>query len=322
MRINTIVKPLQHLELDFNSTQVISGIGMPGRRSKKRRNNPPDAEAASELPATPAYGKRRRVSTQHFEAGVNPITPPASAARRSSSRPLQAASQTTEANEAVPLSPLLEAEEFVGHKDSDEGEDTELPAEEIEVVEDNAETAGEAGVTANSTEAVEELVTTFSEDDHEVIATIRYRASFTDVEKSTIPGASFTVADYELAELLMLDVLDDWVDDTLKNLLPMQVKFASLTAVVYPQKAKAVDRLPQRLRRGNYLDFETLKVLAASIDRDTSERLCVDFNPILAKQVESAPASQPASHHCRYLDRLSRELVQQRLYKRRASLVS
>ena len=53
-----------------------------------------------------------------------------------------------------------------GYEDSDEGEDTELYTEEIEVVEGNAETANEAGVTANSTEAAEELVTTFSEDDH------------------------------------------------------------------------------------------------------------------------------------------------------------
>ena len=144
---------------------------MSARRSKKRRNNPPDAEAASELPATPTYNKPWRVSTHYSEAGVNHVMP--SAARILLSRPRQAASKT------------IEAEEVVGHEDSDEGEDTELHAEDIEVVEDNAETAGEAGVTANSTEAADELVTTFSEDDHEVIATIRYRASFTAVENST-----------------------------------------------------------------------------------------------------------------------------------------
>ena len=106
------------------------------------------------MTATPAYSKLRRVSKRHFEAGVNPTTPPASAERRFSSPPRQAASQTTEANEAVPPSPLLEAEEVVEHENSDEGEDTELHAEEIEVVED-VETAGEAGINANSTEAVE-----------------------------------------------------------------------------------------------------------------------------------------------------------------------
>ena len=145
--------------------------------------------------ATPAYSKRRRVLTRPFEAGINPITPPASA-ERFSSPPRQVASQFTEANEPVPLSPLLEAEEVVEHENSDEGEDTELHAEEIEVIEDNAETAGEAGITANYTETAEYLVNTFSEYNHNVITTIRYRASFIDFEKSTIPDASFTVADH------------------------------------------------------------------------------------------------------------------------------
>ena len=93
---------------------------MSARRSKKRRNNPPDAEAASELPATPTYNKPWRVSTHYSEAGVNHVMP--SAARILLSRPRQAAGQ------------IIEAEEVVRHEDCDEGKDTELHAEEIEVI--------------------------------------------------------------------------------------------------------------------------------------------------------------------------------------------
>lgn len=179
-------------------------------------------------------------------------------------------------------------EEVAGHKDSPEGEETELYLEEGD---DNVEAAV---VDDSAVAAAEESAGAFSEEEHEVVATVRYRASFTDVKKAAIASASFTAPDSKINELLMLDLWDDWADDVAKSTEPEQVRVASLTAVVYPQKAKVIDRLPQRLRRGNYGDLEALKVLATSIDRTTSERLCVDFNLILAKEA-AAPASQPAS---------------------------
>lgn len=85
--------------------------------------------------------------------------PLTSVARRLLSRPCQTASQTTEANEVVPLPPLFEAEEVAWHEDFDGGKKTE-------VVGDNADAAGEVGVAANSAKD--------AEDDHEVIATTCY----------------------------------------------------------------------------------------------------------------------------------------------------
>lgn len=277
---------------------------MPPRRSRKRGNEPPEPEAHPE-----PGGKRRRKLTQPFEAGVNPpITPrtrlpspPPSATHPSRSR--NSAPSTPAASQNQPL--FVSEDEVEGHEDSDDGGEDAEADPNPEVV-DDAAFAGDGGLVEDAAgaaevveDAAEELAGAFLEDEHVVVATVRYRASFTDVEKSTIADASYSVADFKVDDLLMVDVWDDWVDETVKNLLPQAVSIASLTAVVYPNKSKVVDRLPQRLRRSNYLDLDALKKLAASVDRNTSEKLCVDFNLILTKHVEpvqvSQPVSQPAS---------------------------
>lgn len=94
--------------------------------SKRRQNVAPEPELTQEPPVTPAYSKRQRVSTQPFEAGMNPPTPP-STVRRPLSQPRQVSRQAAAAEAAeAPTSPLFEAEEVVRHEDSVEVEETEL----------------------------------------------------------------------------------------------------------------------------------------------------------------------------------------------------
>ncbi|KAF2624736.1 hypothetical protein BU25DRAFT_493388 [Macroventuria anomochaeta] len=233
------------------------------RRSKKQRNEPPEAHPGP-------GGKRTRKSTQPFEAGVNPPptpctrlpSPPPIAVRPS--RPQNSAPSTPAASQNE-LIFVPEEEEVKGHEDSNNGSEEEEAEPYPEAVDDLAVARDGEGaeVAAGPAEAVkdaaEESASAFSEDGHVVVATIHYRASFTDVEKSTIANASYSVANYKLDDLLMVDVWDDWVDETVNYLLPQAVNIASLTAVVYPNKSKVIDRLPQQLRRSNYLDLDALK---------------------------------------------------------------
>ncbi|KAF2631288.1 hypothetical protein BU25DRAFT_488684 [Macroventuria anomochaeta] len=258
---------------------------MPLRRSNRRKINEPAPESTQDAPATPAYSKRQRISTRPFEQGVNPITPP-STARCPSLRP--PASQATEAEEALFVH---EDSEIRGAEDDDNdagGGDKGDP--NPEEVENDAEVLAEV-----DNGPVEESAAAFSEPEHETVATLRYRATFSDIEKNPIHSAADAHPDYKVDNLTMTG-LWLWVDEVIESQTGcrLNVGVASLVAELwYGRGANRRDRPQKRLRQGSVQDIYDLKDLAKSIDLDTSEKLTIDFNLYLIGDL--IPASQLAS---------------------------
>ena len=82
-------------------------------------------------------------------------------------------------------------------EDSDDAEgasDGDLNPEEVV---DDAEALSEVAAGAG-----EESAAVFSEPEHETIATLRYRASFGDIEKNPIYSAADSVSDFKVDSLL------------------------------------------------------------------------------------------------------------------------
>jgi len=251
---------------------------MPPRRSNRRRINEPAPESTQDAPVTPAYSKRQRTSTSRFEVGINPPTPP-STVRRPSSRP--------------PASQAQEAEEeslFVRGEDSDDAEGASDGDPNPEEVVDDAEALSEAAAGAG-----EESVVAFSEPEHETIATLRYRATFGDIEKNPIHSAADSMSDYKVDALTMTG-LWMWVDEVVDSQVNRRsnVEVASLVAELwFGRGINKRDRPQKRLRRGNVRDVHDLRDLAKSLDLDTSEKLTIDFNLYLTS--DPIPASQASA---------------------------
>lgn len=143
--------------------------------------------------------------------------------------------------------------------------------------------------------AVEESAAAFSEPEHETVATLRYRATFGDIEKNPIHSAADARPDYNVDNLTATG-LWLWVDEVIETQTRrrLNVEVASLVAELwYGRGANRRDRPQKRLRRGSVQDIYDLKDLAKSIDLDTSEKLTIDFNLYLVG--EPVPASQLAS---------------------------
>jgi hypothetical protein len=258
---------------------------MPPRRSNRRKIDEPVAESTQDAPATPAYSKRQRISRTPFERGVNPVTPP-STARRPSLRPL--ASQATEAEGSLFVREDTEVSGAEDDDDDDGGGDEGDP--NPEEVENDAEALAEVDDVAGEGSAA-----AFSEPEHETVATLRYRATFGDIEKNPVHSAADARPDYNVDNLTATG-LWLWVDEVIETQTGcrLNVEVASLVAELwYGRGANRRDRPQKRLRRGSVQDIYDLKDLAKSIDLDTSEKLTIDFNLYLVG--EPVPASQLAS---------------------------
>jgi hypothetical protein len=143
---------------------------MPQRRSKRGRDVTPTQGAPSS-----AYSKRQRVSTQRFEAGINPITPPAST-KRPVSRPVSRLPSQFP-NDAL----FVRENTHVGGEDSDHvGQDDEADPNPEDAVDTEPLPDAEEDL---ANEAAEESEA--SSEAYEVIATIRLRATFSDIEMNT-----------------------------------------------------------------------------------------------------------------------------------------
>jgi hypothetical protein len=250
---------------------------MPQRRSKRGRDVTPTQGAPSS-----AYSKRQRVSTQRFEAGINPITPPAST-KRPVSRPV------SRLPSQVPNDALFVRENtHVGGEDSDHvGQDDEADPNPEDAVDTEPLPDAEEDL---ANEAAEESEA--SSEAYEVIATIRLRATFSDIERQPLHLAADTWAEYKISDLTNAAVWN-WVDEVIvsQSLYRVGVEVASLSAELWSGKgANKGNRPVKRLRRDHLLDLRALKELATSVDRNTSERLCIDLNLYL--NGEPAPTSQ------------------------------
>jgi hypothetical protein len=257
---------------------------MPLRRSKRRTIDEPAAELTEDAPATPAYSKRQRTATSRFEVGRNPPTPP-STVRRLSSRP--PASQATEAEEEQSL--------FVRGKDSDDPEVDDGDPNLEEVV-DDVEALSEvaAGAREELAAAREEA---FLELEHKTIATLRYRATFGDIERNPIHSAADSMSNYKVDSLTMTG-LWMWVDDVVDSQVNRRsnIEVASLVAELwFGRGTNKRDRPQKQLRRGNVRDVHDLRDLAKSLDLDTSEKLTIDFNLYLTGDPIPIPSSQLAA---------------------------
>ncbi|KAF3050389.1 hypothetical protein E8E11_010430 [Didymella keratinophila] len=260
---------------------------MATRRSNRRRIDEPAAESTQDAsaPATPAPNKRQRVSTRPFEQGVNPITPP-STVRRPSQRPSGSQRSDTEALF------VREDSEVRGEDSDDSGQDDEVdPCPEVDADAEDLAAAGE-GAATEALAAVDSSIDSFSEEEHEVVATVRYRASYGDIEKNPIHSAADTFAEYKVDRLSM-QCIWQWVNEVIASQVNQRVnvQLASLSAELWHGKGtNKRDRPVKRLRRESLFDVRQLKDLARSIDVNTSERLCMDFNlyltgdPITASQ--------------------------------------
>ncbi|KAJ4404971.1 hypothetical protein N0V91_005514 [Didymella pomorum] len=260
---------------------------MATRRSNRRRIDEPAAESTQDAsaPATPAPNKRQRVSTRPFEQGVNPITPP-STVRRPSQRPSGSQRSDTEAL-------FVREDSEVRGEDSDDSEqdDEADPCPEVDADTEDLAAAGE-GAATEALAAVDSSIDGFSEEEHEVVATVRYRASYGDIEKNPIHSAADTFAECKVDRLSM-QCIWQWVDEVIASQVNQRVnvQLASLSAELWHGKGtNKRDRPVKRLRRESLFDVRQLKDLARSIDVNTSERLCMDFNlyltgdPITASQ--------------------------------------
>ena len=190
----------------------------------------------------------------------------------------------------------------VGGEDSDDNtqDDEADPTPEVDV-DAEALVAADEGA---AVEVVEPLAALFSEEEHEVVATVRYRATYGDIEKNPIHSAADTFAEYKVDSLTMTGIWN-WVYEVIDSQVNhcVNVELSSLSAELwYSKGTNKRDRPVKRLRKDNLLDVKALKDLARSIDCSTSERLCIDFNlyltgdPITASQGVAPPplrSSQP-----------------------------
>lgn len=179
-----------------------------------------------------------------------------------------------------------------GEDDDDAGQDDEAdPNPEVDAdAEAFGDADGEAAV--EPVDAVRSSAAAFSEEELEVVATVRYRATYSDIEKNPIHSAADTSADYKVDRLTMTG-LWQWVDEVIDSQVTQRVnvQLVSLSAELWHGRGtNKRDRPVKRLRRGSLLDVKALKDLARSIDVNTSEKLCIDFNLYLAG--DPIPASQ------------------------------
>ncbi|KAF2621072.1 hypothetical protein BU25DRAFT_426762 [Macroventuria anomochaeta] len=263
---------------------------MPLKWSHRQKINEPAPKLTQDAPATPAYSKHQRTSTSQFEVGVNPFTPP-STVRRPSLRP--PASQATEAGEESL---------FVRGEDSDDAEaDADGDPNPEEVV-DDAEALSEVNVDAGEDSAAE-----FPEPEHGVVATLRYRAAFGNIEKNPIHSAADSMTNYKVDRLTMTG-LWMWVDEVIDSQVNRRsnVKVVSLVAELWFGRCTNKRNRPQkRLWRGNVQDVHDLRELAKSLDLDTSEKLTIDFNlyltgdPIPVSQLTAPPPLRSFQTHTR-----------------------
>lgn len=102
-------------------------------------------------------------------------------------------------------------------KDSDDaGQDDEAdPNLEVDVDAEDLVVPDES-VAAEAVVLVDSSVAAFSEEEHEVIATVRYRASYSDIEKNSIHSAADNFAEYKVDNPTMT-CLWNWVDEVIDS---------------------------------------------------------------------------------------------------------
>ncbi|KAB2099951.1 hypothetical protein AG0111_0g11804 [Alternaria gaisen] len=250
--------------------------------------------------------KRVRVATQPFEQGVNPGEPRPSKKRKQSSgytAPIQAtprkSARRTGSVSAGGLasppptlprnqSPLFEPEPphtqpavAIQAEDIIDGEDDGLEEEE----EEDEEDGGNGGV-----EEEQELPNLPSSPIPIVspFVHVRWRACFGDMEKNAITTAYNVARDKKFDDLFEFE-LWDWVDRVVDDLKPRKVKKPTLCAVVYPARQLKRDRAIKALRRGDLEDWYALKELVKAIDEAANEYIHVDFDLMLAEELNEAP---------------------------------
>ncbi|KAJ4398865.1 hypothetical protein N0V91_009867 [Didymella pomorum] len=98
---------------------------------------------------------------------------------------------------------VREDSEVRGEDSDDSGQDDEAdPCPEVNADAEDLAAASE-GAATKALAAVDSSINGFSEEEHKVVATVRYRASYGDIEKNPIHSAADTFAEYKVDRLSM-----------------------------------------------------------------------------------------------------------------------
>ena len=102
-------------------------------------------------------------------------------------------------------------------KDSDNsGQDNKAdPCLEVDADAEDLAAAGE-GAATEALAAVHLSIDGFLEEEHEVVATVCYRASYGDIEKNPIHSAANTIAKYKVNRL-SIEGIWQWVDKVIAS---------------------------------------------------------------------------------------------------------
>jgi hypothetical protein len=146
---------------------------------------------------------------------------------------------------------VREDSEVRGEDSDDSEQDDEAdPCPEVDADTEDLAAAGE-GAATEALAAVDSSIDGFSEEEHEVVATVRYRASYGDIEKNPIHSAADTFAECKVDRLSM-QCIWQWVDEVIASQVNQRVnvQLASLSAELWHGKGtNKRDRPVKRLRR-------------------------------------------------------------------------
>jgi hypothetical protein len=266
--------------------------------------------------------KRARVATQSFEQGVNPGEPRPSKKRKKllgyttsiQATPKRSARRTGSASAGGLASPpptlrrnqsplfepeplhtqsavTVQAEDIVDGEDDDSDEEEEEKEEEEEDEEEDEE-GGNGGVEEEQEQASSPAVLP-NEPSSPIplvspVVHVRWRACFGDMEKNAITAAYNVARDKKFDDLFEFEVWQ-WVDGVVNDLKPRKVKKPTLCAVVYPARQPKRDRAIKTLRRDSIDDWYSLSDLVKAIDEAANEYIHIDFDLILAEDLNEAP---------------------------------
>jgi hypothetical protein len=251
------------------------GVNPPDERGNRKRRK---TQSKSNLPIQTGPRRGSHGAAKASELGL--ASPPATAPRRRRTSPIFEPEQSQSAA-------LLRSDDSVvgGEDDDTEEEDLDLQGEENAVDELQEEAVDNV--------AEEDLYAPQLGDDGDPFipdpfVNMRWRACFSDMEKSPIASAFNTVRSQRFFSVHEED-LWAWVDDTIRDQLPRRAVVSSLCAVVYSPKQNKRDRSIKTLRRDREVDWRSFQQLVVAVDEENNEPIHVDFDLILRDFLEEQP---------------------------------
>ena len=107
------------------------------------------------------------------------------------------------------------------------------------------------------------------------------------MKKNAVPQA-FDSSNMPLSQLYGLS-LWRWVDEVVAELLPRKVTVVSLCAVIYDEKTRKTNRKIKRLKRGDYIGWESFQDQVKYVKSVGNGGSChVDFDLILAEETAAS----------------------------------